>query len=88
MNRYGTQAMEHWKTHLSERYSQIEDPDKYFSNLGEEIEEEIENLSLDITGDDPPNENYLTKLGRLNEARLTAETTVLRQRLPSPDLED
>jgi len=88
MNRYGTQAMEHWKKHLSERYSQIEDPDKHFSNLGEEIEEEIESLSLEIAGDDPPNENYLAKLGRLNEARLSAESAILREKLPSPELED
>lgn len=28
--------MEHWKTHLPDRYQTLEDPQRYFTRLGEE----------------------------------------------------
>lgn len=88
MNPYGRTAQQHWQQHLPTRYAQIPDPQSYFTQLGEEIQEEIEQRAATIAGDDPPGETYLQKLGRLNEATLTARSDVLRERLPDPEAED
>jgi hypothetical protein len=84
MNQYGALAERHWRQWLPNRCRTIADPHSFFSTLGEEVAQEIEDLSLQLAGDDPPGEDYLAKLGRLNMARLRAEETVLRERVLLP----
>ncbi|WP_238323877.1 hypothetical protein [Salinispora pacifica] len=84
MNQYAAQAMSHWRSHLPNRYRQIEDPDEFFTELGEQIAQQIEELSRTLAGPDPEQETYLSKVGRLNNARLSAEGQVLREMLPDP----
>ncbi len=79
MNEYGTMAQRHWKRWLPTRYSQIPDPDKFFATLGEEIQTRVQELSTALAGNDPPKEEYLEKVGRLNMARLNAEGQALRE---------
>lgn len=79
MNSYGATAKKHWERWLPERYSQLEDPTGCFTKLGEEILERVTELSLAIAGDDPPGEEYLSKVGRLNMAKFDAEAQVLRE---------
>jgi hypothetical protein len=79
MNEYGVTARKHWIQWLPTRYSELKDPDSFFSDLGEEIQIRIEELSQSLAGDDPPEETYMEKLGRLNMARLNAESAVLRE---------
>ncbi len=85
MNQYGAQARRHWQTHLPNRYRQIPDPETYFTNLGEEIAQQIQDVARTMAGPDPANETYLDKVGRLNMARLSAEDQVLREMLPAPE---
>jgi hypothetical protein len=85
MNQYGAQAHRHWQTHLPNRYRQIADPETYFTELGEQIAEQVHDKARAIAGPDPQQETYLDKVGRLNMARLTAESDVLRQMLPEPE---
>lgn len=86
MNQYGLTAMRHWARWLPEQYAAIPDPDSYFSDLGEEAAGQIADLTLDLAGDDPPGEDYLVKVGRLNMARLQAEEIILPRRvLPPPE---
>jgi hypothetical protein len=92
MNHYGVTAKRHWKRWLPTRYAAIQDPDSFFSTLGEEVARRIADLTLDLAGDDPPAEDYLVKVGRLNMARLQAEEIVLREQVllspePGADLE-
>lgn len=77
-------ARRHWERFLPTRYSQIEDPDSYFSTLGQEAEEEIDQLTQELAGDDPVGEDYLTKVGRLNAARQQAREQVLAERILLP----
>jgi hypothetical protein len=84
MNQYGALAQRHWSRWLPRRYQEIPNPDSFFSTLGEEVATEIADLSLDLAGEDPPGEDYLAKLGRLNMARLRAEETVLQDRVLLP----
>ena len=77
MNRYGVMAQKHWMRWLPFRYAQIEDPDSFFSDLGIQTAERIDSLSLELAGDDQPEEGYLGKAGRLGQARHQAEEIVL-----------
>lgn len=79
MNPYGAKARKHWQKWLPERYSQIQDPETFFTNLGEEIEARVEELSQTLAGSDPPGEGFHQKLGRLNMAHFNAEAEVLRE---------
>ncbi|MGI5213871.1 hypothetical protein [Plantactinospora sp. CA-290183] len=85
MNQYAAQAKSHWRNHLPNRYRQIANPDEVFTELGEQIAQRIEDLSRALAGPDPEQETYLDKLGRLNNARLSAEGQVLREMLPDPE---
>lgn len=79
MNPYGRRAAKHWKDWLPMRYSQIQDPETFFTALGEEISTQVQARSRALAGDDPPNEGYLEKVGRLNMAHLNAESEILRE---------
>ena len=84
MNQYGATAQRHWVRWLPERYVAIQDPDSFFSTLGEEVAQQISDLMLELAGDDPPGEDHLVKVGRLNAARNQAEEIVLRERVLLP----
>ncbi|MFK3984484.1 hypothetical protein ACI2K4_29435 [Micromonospora sp. NPDC050397] len=85
MNPYGARARRHWQSHLPNRYREIENPDQFFTELGEQIGQQIEELTRTLAGQDPEQETYLDKVGRLNMAQSTAEGQVLREMLPAPE---
>jgi hypothetical protein len=84
MNQYGEMARHHWETFLPQRYSRIEDPPSFFSMLGKEVETEIDQLTEQLAGEDPPGEDYLGKVGRLNAARQQAREKVLAEQVLLP----
>ncbi len=85
MNQYGAQARRHWQTFLPERYRQIEDPQTFFTDLGQQITSRIDGLKAGFAGPDPVGETYLEKLGRLNMAELRAREQALHEMLPDPE---
>lgn len=85
MNQYGTQAMAYWKENLPRQYATISDPETFFGPMGEQMAEEIEAMTFQTAGPDKPGEGYLDKVGRLQMARASAETEVMRQMLPQPE---
>lgn len=84
MNEFGVMAQKHWAKFLPTRYGQIEDPNSFFSTLGEEVAEEIDELATALAGDDPRGEDYLGKVGRLNAARQRAREKVLAEQVLLP----
>jgi hypothetical protein len=91
MNQYAAMAQRHWQQYLPQRTASLQDPIQFFTNLGIEVEQEIQELAEALTGDDPPGETYLDKVGRLRMARLQAEEQILAERvlLPAePGIED
>ncbi len=87
MNRYGRQAMQHWTQVDPERVAALANPEVFFTQLGEEVMQQIDSRARALEGHDLPGESYLEKVGRLNMARFTAEGEVLRELvlIPSPD---
>ena len=94
MNRYGRLAQQHWAKWRPNQLSQIPDRDTFFTDLGQEVETQIEALEIALAGNDPGGEDYLDKVGRLRMARMTAESQVLREMVllepepGHPDAED
>ncbi|MFK0042382.1 TnpV protein [Paenarthrobacter sp. NPDC090517] len=88
MNKYGRQAQEAWKVASPTQYSQIQNPDEFFTNLGEQAQEQVDELQIKLAGPDPQGEGYLEKVGRLNAARNQAEEIVRYELLSPPETED
>ena len=84
MNQYGEMARRHWARWLPERFAAIENPEAFFTGLGDEAEQRITALAWELAGDDPPGEGYLDKAGRLGEARHRAEQIVLDELILLP----
>lgn len=84
MNQYATQAQAHWQRFLPHRYSQIPDPEQFFTTLGQEVEQEIAELTETLAGDDLPGEDFLAKTGRIKAATQQAREAVLTERVLLP----
>lgn len=88
MNRYGRQAETMWKQACPKRYAQLEDPEAFFTDLGEQAMEMVAELEARIAGPDVPGEAYLEKVGRLNAARNQAEEIARAEILAPPETEE
>jgi hypothetical protein len=84
MNHYGAMAREHWARWRPAQYAAIPDPDSFFSDLGTRVSDQIDQLAMELAGDDQPGEGYLGKAGRLGAARLQAEEIVLPEEVLLP----
>lgn len=86
MTNYSQQAINTWKNLAPTAYEQIEDKEAFFNNLGELAADRVDQLSRQIAGDDPEDETYFQKVGRLNMAKLQAEEIVRHEILtPTPE---
>ena len=84
MNKYGRFAMDQWRQLAPTALSEIPDPNRHFSMLGEQAQDQIVDLSLELEGDDVPGETYWEKVGRLENAKLRAEEMVRHDLLIPP----
>jgi hypothetical protein len=84
MNRYGRLAMDHWRKWLPETLAGIPDPETYFSTLGLDVAQAIDELADRLAGPGAPEEPYLDRVGRLGAARMTAESEILREMVLLP----
>ncbi len=79
MNHYGAMAQRHWARWLPSQYAMIQNPERYFTDLGERASDRIAELADEFAGDQPPGEEYLDRVGRLGQARRQAEEIVLHE---------
>ena len=85
MNHHGEQAMKHWRQHLPASYSRLEDPVRFFTNLGEQADTEIEDRYLEYAGPEVPGESAEDKQERLTQAMNRATEEVYAELVtPSP----
>ena len=86
MNRYGVMAMRYWARWLPQQYAAISDPDSFFTDLGQDVARQIEDLTDELVSEVQHGEGYLAQVGRLFAARILAEELVLAQHLmPDPE---
>lgn len=78
MNRYGHQLMQHWQSTRPTQLADLTDPDAFFSQMGEDMEQAIEDLARTLAGRPPPGETYLQRVQRLTMARFDAESQTVR----------
>lgn len=83
MNQYGRRAMRHWQKWLPERYQELEDPEEFFTELGEQAAEEIDNLSTELDAQYPDRDQagYSDRVAQLSTSRKMAENQVTRDLL-------
>lgn len=78
MNRYGILAREHWTTHAPSRVNQLENPDEFFTELGQQVSERVASPSAILEQEHQPSPNYLDQVGRLTAIRQQAEEVALK----------
>jgi hypothetical protein len=77
MNRYGVLARQHWETHLPKRFRALESPEAFFTTLGQEVQERVDEL---MEAHRPKSSSdYLGNLQALNMAQQNAESEALRE---------
>ena len=85
MNHHGEQALRHWSQYLPVSYSRLEDPGRFFANLGEQADAEIEDRYLRYAGPEIPGESAEDKQERLTQAMTQATEEVYAELVtPSP----
>ncbi len=84
MNDYGRMAMRHMQEFLPAQYATIEDPQSYFANLGDEVDQQVSTMQRQIAGPGSDTEPFMERVGRLNMARLMAEEKVLAEMVYLP----
>ena len=82
MNKHGRHAMETMKNHDPASYAQIEDPETYFTKLGEQIHERIGDLSEELTPT-RGQEEALEYIGLVNMAKFRARAQVYQEMIYS-----
>lgn len=88
MNKYGQLLRRQWESADPRFVQSLSDPTAHFSQMGEQVQEEILELLPSLEGTDPEGETYLQKVGRLNAAKLQAEEIVLAEYQPPSDSPD
>lgn len=88
MNKYAAMLRRQWETADPTFVQSLDDPTEHFSQLGEQVQNEISELLPTLEGTDPAGETYLRKVGRLNAARLQAEELVLTEYQPPSNSSD
>jgi hypothetical protein len=90
-DRYARLAETHMRTYLPARYHQIDDPETYFNQLGEQIAAQVFSLEVTLAAAEPAAEDFMVRAGHLRAARMRAEEIVfsdlvyLPPELPDPN---
>ncbi len=81
MNEYGAIARDHYRRWRPASYAEITDPESYVTDRGDRIAQEISDLwaGLCARAGNPPGEDYIARVGRLNALRKQAEEIVLAE---------
>ena len=79
MNRYGLIAREHWARHAPTRYATLEDPEAFFTQLGETAAAQIEAIATELERTLPADLPDQERVGQLRAIQKQAEEVVLAE---------
>jgi hypothetical protein len=91
MNRYGRMALEYNREHLRRAFAEIEDPERFFTEAGEEIEAAIAEVHAQLLGERRPGETVEEYRLRSSRSKTMAEELVLADHyllVPEPETQD
>ena len=91
MNTHGQHAMETMKNHDPETYSQIQNPEEYFSTLGRQIDDQILDVMDSLIQRDTQGRSTLEIIGERNMAKFRAKEIVYQEMIyssipPEPEI--
>lgn len=81
MNEFGRVFLATYRRLRPQDLEQMLDPQEYFTALGEDAENRMVMRMDQIADSQPPEEDYLAEVARLQQARETARDEVMRQML-------
>ena len=84
MNRYGEWAMAHWKRWRPVTYSEIKNPEAFFTRMGEKVETAIAVRELELRAQVEQTADFLRQARLYSTCRLEAEQQVLREMVYLP----
>jgi hypothetical protein len=84
MNRYGAMAKSHWQEWMPSRYRRLENPDRFFEQLGEQAQTELEALVTATLATEPADLPERERDGWRAMARLNAEDQIIRELILIP----
>lgn len=87
MNRYGQTAMAHWERYAPSRVRALEDPEGFFTDLGEQIEGQVQTIAVELERNAPEAPVYLDRVAQLTGFRRQAEEQVLAELVYSVETE-
>ena len=89
MNQYGAMAMKHWAEFLPLRFRDLTDPERFFTTLGQQVEEEIAQREMELRHRITPTEDFLRTARAYSTCHLEAEQQVLREMVyVEPEVEE
>ena len=83
MNTHGQHAMETMKNHDPETFAQIPNPEEYFSTLGKQIQDQIEDVMDGLIIRNTVGKSTLEILGERNMAKFRAREIVYQEMIYS-----
>lgn len=84
---YAQMSRRRWETLAPKRTAALENPEEFFSLMGEQIETAIASTYPSLLQQSRPSSQYLTEVGRQSAARKQAEEYALAQmEWPEPEL--
>ena len=80
-------ALEHWRVHRPLAFSKIGEPTAFFTALGEEVADQIEEISEQMLAETQPLAEFMEEVARREQAQRTAEEVVLTEQVLLQDEE-
>ena len=77
MNGYGMQAREHWHRYAPSRFAALEDPEEFFTSLGQEVAAQASDLAAILGRTGSSEQTYWQQVARSMSARRLAEEVVM-----------
>lgn len=87
MNRYGLLAQQHWMTHAPTAFRDLENPEKFFTQMGDSAAFQIDQLASELESRIPTGLEYLEQAQQISMCRRQAEEQVLAELVYSREAE-
>lgn len=88
MNEYGAAALAYWQTDLPTRFSTLPAPEVFFTDLGEQVADQIEATWTEMDRTVPHEVGYLPRVGQLENSKMRAREIVMAEMVYLPSETD